>query len=436
MRFGFIFDGIDESPHVAVQLTRTATGITMSLPWLDDYNEMHERWFMQGATWGDDPDGTKFQYQVPTSIVFVDPSGPIALVGCRAAGYNSNMVFGVGVGRASVQFAVLGARDAAAYDSINGLRSELEGLGTWVGLRSLSQERELDEQGKLSVATMRLDSPQPIVISHSPRLEIRPAYRYGPGEHPDETVIKERMLVQTSSRKPDDWWKHLDHHFALRDLVRLASWRRLNFLSHEAMRNDDPMRTLDGRSHGREWRTVATSLTGQVSEPSKLNHFDFTFHYGDVSKAGITRWLEFHRNEPRIVQPIMKLLDLEGASLETHLAQMGIGLEALGYWTALKTGVPKRVAKEEALEARLTRIVNDLRIDLPLNAAEYASTIATAYNSVKHANRNLPPSKTLYRAYRMGIQLFRVWAMDLLGVTPARANVLLARDQFTSLIAE
>src|SRR4051812_5597517 len=94
-RLGFIFDGVEESPHVAVQLSRTTSRIEMQLPWYEDYNGIHRRWFGDDAHWGDDPDKTRFRYQVPERITFVDPSGPLALVGCTSAGFTSNLVFGV-----------------------------------------------------------------------------------------------------------------------------------------------------------------------------------------------------------------------------------------------------------------------------------------------------------------------------------------------------
>jgi hypothetical protein len=34
----------------------------------------------------------------------------------------------------------------------------------------------------------------------------------------------------------------------------------------------------------------------------------------------------------------------------------------------------------------------------------------------------------------MGIQLFRIWVMDLVGIRPNRAMELLARDRLTDLI--
>jgi hypothetical protein len=113
-RLGFIYDGLPDTPHVAVQLQRTDHSIEMRLPWNDEYNPGHERWFSQGILWGDDPDRTKHRYEVPQQLAFVDPAGPVALVGCSESRYSSNRGMGVGVGRASIRFAVIGAHDAGS----------------------------------------------------------------------------------------------------------------------------------------------------------------------------------------------------------------------------------------------------------------------------------------------------------------------------------
>lgn len=434
-RFGFIFDGLEDTPNIPVQVTRSETSIEMVLPWLDSYNPDHERWFVGNTMWGDDPARTKYRYDVPSEIAFIDPSGPMALIGCSASGHQRNFGYGVGAGRATVDFAVLGAHDAGAFKSIHGLRSEVEGLGTWVNLRSLTQDRELDEEGRLATAHLKLDSPPSIRIGTSPRTEIRPAYSYGPGEHPDETVIRERMLVQTLSRTEADWWSHLDRHLAIRDLVRLATWQRLNFISHDATRNDDPIRTLDGKGHGRAWRPVSTTRTGQTATTFTVRAFDYLFHFNDVSRAGLTRWLNFHQGEPRIVQPVLRLLELEGASLETHLAQLGMGLEALGYFEALESGVSKTKARNEKVGDRLVRVVDRLASTLPFDRNAAAADVAKVYNSVKHANRTMPSTNEMLLGYYKGVQIFRGWAMDLLGIRLSVASKLMEHDQVTRRIS-
>jgi hypothetical protein len=321
-RLGFIYDGLPDTPHIAVELLRTEDDIEMRLPWNSEYNPGHERWFSQGVLWGDDPDRNKHRYEVPERIAFVDPSGPVALVGCRSSGYNSNHGFGVGVGKASVRFAVIGAKNAGIYGRINGLRSEIEGLPTFFGVRSVTHDHELDDDGRLTAATIRLKAPPAIKVGRHLNLELRPSYTTGPGDRADETRVRDRTLLQTLVRDARDWDNHLDVHFAVRDLLRASAWRQLNFISHDVTRDDDPMRMLNGSTRGQQWHSVETALTDLVSQPSRLKglEFDLLFRFDDIGSAGMSRWIRLHRDHPRVVQPLLRLLELREATLETHVA--------------------------------------------------------------------------------------------------------------------
>jgi hypothetical protein len=435
-RLGFIYDGLPDTPHVAVELRRTDNRIEMSLPWNDEYNPGHERWFMQNIMWGDDPDRTKHRYEVPEYIAFVDPGGPVALVGCRASGYRSNGVTGIGVGTVTVRFAVIGANDASRYASINGLRSEIEGLPTFFGVRSVTYDHETDDEGRLVEATIRLKAPPAIKLARYLNLELRPSYTSGPGDQPDETRVRDRTLLQTCVKNPRAWDAHLDVHFAVRDLLRASAWRQLNFISHSVTRDDDPLRMLDGSTRGRQWQPVETALTDLSPEPSKRKglEFDLLFRFGDVGSKGMSRWIALHRDHPRIVQPVLRLLELREASIETHVAQLGMGLEALGLKVALDGKVAKRRAEQEPIETRVARVAQRLQNRLPFDGGEAAKEIAVAYNGVKHTNRDLPESEELFVAYRKGVQIFRTWVMAVTGVPVQRSKERLERDRLTRAV--
>lgn len=436
-RLGFIYDGLPDTPHVAVELQRTENGIDMRLPWNDEYNPGHERWFSEGILWGDDPDRTKHRYEVPQQMAFVDPGGPVALVGCRGSGYRSNRGMGVGVGRASVRFAVIGAHDAGRYATINGLRSEIEGLPTFLGVRSVTHGHETDDEGRLIGATIRLKAPPAIKIAKYLNLELRPSYTSGPGDRPDETSVRDRTLLQTLVKKARDWDSHLAVHFAVRDLLRASAWRHLNFVSHSATRDDDPLRMLDGSTRGRQWHPVETALTDLAHQPSQLKslEFDLLFRFGDVGNSGVSRWIALHRDHPRIVQPVLRLLELREATLETHVAQLGMGLEALGLKVALDSKVAKKKAEQEPIEIRVARVAQTLQNRLPFDGAVAAKEIATAYKGVKHANRDLPSADELFVAYRKGVQIFRTWVLAVTGVPVKRSKERLERDRLTRAIS-
>lgn len=111
---------------------------------------------------------------------------------------------------------------------------------------------------------------------------------------------------------------------------------------------------------------------------------------------------------------------LREATLETHVAQLGMGLEALGLKVALDSNVAKKKAEQEPIEIRVAGVAQTLQNRLPFDGAVAAKEIATAYNGVKHANRDLPSADELFVAYRKGVQIFRTWVLAVTGV-PVKA---------------
>lgn len=423
-RHGFIFDGLQDTPNVAVQLTRFDDRIELQLPWLLTHNPEHRLWFGLGGS---------NELKVPELIEFVDVDGPVALVGCYSIGARDSHL-GVGVGRIGARYAIVGARSSEALERINGLRSEIEGLGSWVGLSSVQRHHTTNADGRITAIDLRLEASPSYRLPGSPMTELRPWFSEMPGEHSDERVVTDRMLVETRTRTPSGWRQHLDRHFALRDLVRLAAWRSLNFVAHYAQSNQEPLRSMADTGLGKAWNAVETPLTGKVDARSSTPP-QFLFSFADVSLAGIGRWMDLYENEARLLQPVLRLLDVEGASLTTHMAQLGTGLEALGYRFALEANLTERQASNERLADKIERITTGLKIPLPDEIASAPQEIADAYNAVKHPNRRLPERFELENAYLKGVQLFRIWAMEVVGVKPPRAADLLRLDPITYSIA-
>lgn len=131
-RIGWYFDGLpdDVTPPTATMLLDDGREIVLTVPWRSaSPTSQVERWFHGVATrFGDDPDRTRFTYEVPAQLSFVDVNGPVALVGCRAAGYRANIgAWSVGQGSVDVQITVLGTT-SMRYDRVNGIRTVIPEL--------------------------------------------------------------------------------------------------------------------------------------------------------------------------------------------------------------------------------------------------------------------------------------------------------------------
>lgn len=436
-RIGLMIDGFPETPRVAVKLERDARGVELTIPFLDGADDIYSYWFMQGVVFGDDPQRTKRRYEPPDSVSFYDSSGKVGLIGSRVSGSKHVMGgSGVGEGRLRFDYAILGAMSGPAYTQINGLQSEIEGLGTWVGLRSLKAE-QTREAGRLKSVNFKLESPSTIRVARRLNADFRANWRYGPGPGPDETTISERLQIHTELKRAVDWDEHLQVHFAIRNLLRVVAWRRVNFVSHEAMSSLDGLRTLDGVKHGDEWFPVITHRTGiSTDSPTKLTQRDYLFSFSDVQAKGVGRWIALVQKFERGMSPLIGLLDLEGATLEAYLAQVGIGFEMLGYDLLIESGISKTQATKKSyadLASAVSSAVGDV---LPFPAADFPDLLRRTYVGVKHADNARPDINETYLAYLQAIQVVRAWVGRRLGVSSARLKRALADDARSHQIQE
>ena len=416
------------------QLMRTDDGVVLSIAWIDRSpgGLIFERWFSgETVRWGDDPDRTRYAYKVPRLLDFADANGRVALIGCRSGSSRSGGSAGLGVGRIRVDFAVIGARQSAEYDEINGMRSEISGLGDWVGLTSLSQEYRA-EGNRLKSAVFKLEAPDAIPIPGVEGLHLLPSFQYRSGSTPDETILHDRIYVETVYSKPAPWEQHLELHSGIRDLIAVAAWSPRHFLSHQVQRDGDGIRTLDGVEHGPEWREVVTTRTRILGKSRPDRRRDSLFTYHMIGPEGLAAWLRLREDKKRGIGPIVSLLTGEPAAIETTMTQMGIGLEGLGYSLSIDAGVTKSQASKLSFRERLVHIVEDCRIDLPFSGDAWASRTAHVYNSVKHADRAPEDALDVLNCYRECSVVFRTWLAGRLGADPIAVKRNLELDPSTT----
>lgn len=424
-RIGLMIDGFEATPRVAVKLARTKSAIEVTIPFLAGPQDPYLYWFATGISFGDDPERAKRRYQPPTTVGFHDADGSVGLVGSRIA--SSSFTYGgsrIGEGRLTFDYAVLGATSGAAFESINGLRTEIEGLGTWIGLQSLNAEQEF-ENGRLKAVNLRLASSPSIEIGGQPGASFQANWRYGPGPGPDQTTITERMQVSTQCPDPTTWDDHLDVHRMVRDLLRIASWQPLQFNSHEAMTNADQLRTLDGRTHGPQWLPVVTYKTGiREDTVPKLRADEFLFRYADVGAEGVRTWAEIYTKFGGALAPVAGLLDLDGATLEAHVAQVGIAFEMLGYHILRDRGLSKNKAMDVSYKEYISVVLDPVKDLLPFDVTTFPEGFYTAFKAAKHAGRQSMAAEESYLAYLQGTQILRAWAAHSVGVD---TSILVAR---------
>jgi hypothetical protein len=433
-RIGWYFDGLPDevTPPTATMLRDDGKRITLTLPWRSEITKGQvERWFhAKGTFFGDDPDRTKYAYEVPQNLTFVDVDGPVALVGCRAAGARNRIAaISVGQGTIAVQLVVLGT-DSMKYKKINSVRTEIPELASWTGVSSIDERVTRSADGRAQRLDLTLEAASSITLSRRLNLRISPSWRAdrpAPGQH----RLHDTLFVETSTANPRAWEEHLDAHQAVRDLMSVAAWEPFGYRQVLARRTDDPQRTVSGEAVGERWCDVRTYAVRPARSTSARTAFLFGFTH--VGARGFGRWARLRRRFERGVGPLVGLLNVNDAHVDTALTQSSTGLEAIGYQLALDSGHSPKQAKDIPLGARLEMIRASLA--MPVVRADWATRAADAYNGVKHANRQLPERTTSLNIVRENILIFRAWVATMIGVPTTVVSGALQVDPIKNALA-
>ena len=213
------------------------------------------------------------------------------------------------------------------------------------------------------------------------------------------------------------WDDHLRVHAAVRDLVTVATWLPEHFMSHHASRSDDPEVSLSGTIlPGRRWNEVVTVATG-VEERVRRSPTPHLFRFEDVGVEGIAKWVELRNRFARAVDPILSTRYLDGITAEALVAQVGIGLEALGFYLS-EGKLSRKQRKELPFRERLEIVADAVNVDLPFDSNEWVSRMTRAYNTTKHVNRGRRVEYLeLVTMARCSQLVFRLWVGSTLSVS-------------------
>ena len=414
-RLGWLVDGSDQTPDISTMLVRSDSGLVLTVPWTG-HDSPYERWFGQGVSWGDDPDRTRFRYEPPEVLWFVNPDGMVGLIDCYSLGSRSRLP-GTGEGRIGVRMAVHGADVDEDYRRINGMQSTVPGLGLWLGKHAFDRTAERGQDGWLKTLKLSWTREAPIRVSRNLNLSFVQGFEFRDVVPGDQSLLEDRFRVQTLVGSPRSWTDHLDLHLAIRDLVALASWDPFDLGHLTVTRDSDPARTLDGASHGRQWLPAEVFV---YSAGAQLNRRPrFLFEFADIGTIGVHRWLTIRKRHLRTVQPLVFSLRQSGVPLETHLLQVGAAVEALGYDLARQAGVSRSRAKDAPFADRASSILRALGNDLPASVSSWPDDLRRAYRAAKHAEHPLPSAEDAFHVLETTRLVLRLWFGRSLGVNLA-----------------
>jgi hypothetical protein len=417
-RIGFVDDGGERSGFLVATYEFDEVGVRLKVAYLPEDD--------RGRWWSDDLfvveiEGAAASVELPSSLDYFDSEGSVGLIGCRAGGFRSRM--GVaGVGTVHALYAVENAHEAKNYSEPHGLRSQIEGFAYWLGVSALKtivtykRDPETSEtMARSATASTSTEDVEDVPLARAINLKAI-AYASNRGMSSPEVTYRSQVYLETSGVTARAWDEHVDLHTAMRNLLRVASWRSINFQTHHAMSTKEPL-VLAAETTPR-WLLVRTARTG-IAEQTWTSRNRFLFTYADVGRVGVSRWLKIVKDYERGVRPLVHLLDLKDATIDAHMAQLGIAVEAIGYQSLIESGVAPGAANRKSVEQRLHHLLTEVDGALTFPTANFANDFADSYNSVKHANRVEVPPATKHDHIRQGVQMLRAWVAIRLGVKPS-----------------
>lgn len=413
-RIGFLVDGNPDADLLSALYEYDELGVRVKVPYLTDVDD-RSRWWSQGVMFMDDVDRTEYDYSPPTEFDYYDSEGSVALIGCRSG--RGNQRFGrntpaTGVGVINARYAVEGARAAAHYLKPNGFRSEMDGLGHWLGYSALSSivkyKKDDDQSLEISTTAKQVEATS---LARSMNLSAV-ARAIGSGHQTPDVTYRSRVFLQTLMKSGRDWDEHLALHKSIRSLLRIAAWKPINFQSHEVASLKETV-TIKGEEK-QTWSKVRTAVTG-IAPLSWSTADRFLFTHSDIGRPGLGKWLKLVNDYSRGIDPLVRLLDLEGATIDAHMSQIGIAVEAIGYQSLIDSGRTPAAANSVAVKARVTHLLNEVAGSHAFDTT-FAQEFTDSYNSVKHANRPVVSPQTKSDHYREGVRLLRAWVAVKIGM--------------------
>jgi hypothetical protein len=404
-RIGQVFDGIEDTPHIAAQLSRDADGVRLELSLLAGFTDFHEAWFKD--------------QQVPAFLQFRDVAGAVALAGCRFGGYNRSFGYRQGKGIVWAEQAVIGG-EVYDYSAVDAVRSDIAGMSKWSGLSSVTRDHEHTEESRLKASTIHAESQPALTIGGTPSVLLSPYFSVATDDANGTTSIQEQILVETRTTTPASWDEHLRPHGALQDLLALAYWWPCRLEVTTAQRLDDPYRSQDGGNHGSRWLETVVRRTGRRSPggdrvlPTNTRPL---FVFADIGVAGVARWLAEYETLGRPVWPLAALLYQGNTPVEAELLQVGTALEALGYQLAGDQTL-HYVDYLKLVAGQVAGGIDVVRGAQP-DLDTWATTFNKAYKGVKHADNQPTSPVVAYEMTRAGSMLARLWLGVHLGADPA-----------------
>ena len=399
VRVGWLYPGeVKEGAGVPATLVREGHRVQALISVESRYSSSPAaRWGTEGMFYSDDPGRTKYQYNVPNNMYFIDDRGPVLLADCRISGGRERM-FSLGgvLQKVSVGAAIFSSRKHNT-NCFNGYRTEIENLSQWFQMSTLKTRptyKNIDGLPRVNSVETKAVSAGEILLDEASGMKFKSNFTVIPNNSSTRVVYESHDVLESYRDETIPFIKGMKEHDAIRDLLMISSWSVHQFVSIAVSRDNDR-----GDLGAIAWRNVI-SERWETTKNIDIDNKDFIFTYNDIETDGVRKWLEISEKYPRALNPILSTIRWESGTVENELFNLCSGVEALGRYIARDD--PEKSFEDGGrayLQDALQNIINQIpKGILPYVKKgegdregkivhflpEWADKINNSYNSVKH----------------------------------------------------
>lgn len=408
--------GVLSAPDGASQpafLEFEESGVTISVPELSEGLDS----LVRSLQPGDDP------WASHQSLAFQDTCGDLLLTELVALGSDASSN-GSALRRIRAHRVISGAAPGADYACVNGMRSVVDGLAFWTG-QSAVQETSIPPEGGFGRAGRNLrvqDKASLHLVDGEPHAQVDTSYSTALRVAGQTRTIGDAAHFTTRSCGDMSWREHTSFHVFMQDLMCLVYGRPVSMTLQAVVRDDDQPSHIDVTGTARVWRDAFEPSHGRGS--ASLRELDPRsrdrplFHYSDIDPTRLGSLLRHREVWRRPLSILTSTWYQEGSTVEAHLVQVGVALEALGYALWKEDGGDGTAPRFPPL---LERVTDEVSVESggPFGnreASAWREFFNECFKGVKHADNDLPDPVHAQECVRSGRALVRAWLATRLGV--------------------
>jgi hypothetical protein len=395
---GLLVDGIEATPYTGATLKmEELRGVVVEIPYIDhgdtDQFKHVNEWFETRTP--------------PRNLLLETPEGSIGLYGIRWLGHSSKP--GVSLGKLAPSETLLGPCEASLERPLmlDEVRSRIDGLQEWTGLKSVGYVPETDEQGLSQAVTVNVRAVKGEAWTQGEAaMQFESEWRTS---RPDETDdgglnINDGAVLVTRFPNPRPFSEHLAEQRKIVSLLTLLSGQPIHFRHHRVSAESIIERALSGHvlSHPKiQLVSEQTVRDYRQPVPSRGDLQVFLAEFEQIGIDGITRWASRYEQWKRFVLPAVGVLGRKGLFLEDVIVSLSTSVEAAGQIIGKRNGEEVTYHRGRTTTATYVfRCLDVLEIKwggIAPSTNALARAIANTYNDIKHFDRGeLPRADVLH----------------------------------------